>query len=176
MSKKARIILTQKEREALISNAIDKRTEKRLTAKQYLSQLQRLDVSIKQKKEEHENLLLLAQSFGGISYDDVRVQSSGSQDKMAGKVSAAVDLEAQIKQELQEFLQKRHTVINQIQALENPAHIELLYKRYVQYKPLEVVAAEMGYTFDWTRRLHGEALRNFEETHIIKHEPHTNSL
>lgn len=166
MRKKARIVLTQAEREALISNAIDSKTEKRLTAKQYLSQIQRLDVAIRQKKEEHENLLLLAQSFSGIRYDDIRVQSSAAQDKMAAKVTTAVDLEAQIMSELRGFLEKRHTVINQIQGLANPAHIELLYKRYVQYKPLEVIAVEMGYTYVWTKTIHGDALRIFEETYL----------
>lgn len=159
---KRKSIITQKERQTIIENAVSKNTAKRLTAKRYLGQLQRLNDSITQKQEERESLLLMASSFGGKGYDDVRVQSSGQPDKMAAKVISAVDLEKEISREIDEFLNKKHTIINQIQAMETDSHAELLYKRYVQYKSLEVISVEMSYTFDWIRHLHGMALQAFE--------------
>ena len=67
-----------------------------------------------------------------------------------------LDLEAEIDKEIDGFVNKKHQIINQIQ---------VLFKRYVEFMRLEVVAVEMGYTYQYTRDLHGNALRNFERSY-----------
>ena len=55
--------------------------------------------------------------------------------------------------------------INQIQALQNPKHIDILYKHYVEFKRLEIVAVEMNFTYQYIVELHGTALKEFQLTH-----------
>lgn len=135
-------------------------------AKEYLQQLKRLDVIIKQKSKEVNDLRLKSKSTSSIDYSKEKVQTSSSGEasfvKLIGRI---VDLEAEISQEINTFIDEKHKIINQIQALNNSKYIEVLYKHYVEFKRLEVVAVEMDFTYQYTRELHGYALQDFERTY-----------
>lgn len=137
-----------------------------MTAKEYLQQLQRLDTLINQKIKEVDDLRLKSRCFGGIDYSKERVQTSPSGDapfvKLIGRI---VDLEAEINAEIDAFVGERHRIINQIQALKNSKYIEILYKHYVEFKRLEVVAVEMNFTYQYVVELHGYALKDFQTTY-----------
>lgn len=137
-----------------------------MKAKEYLQQLQWLDIVINQKIKEVEDLRLKSKSTSSIDYSKEKVQTSPSKEasfvKLLGRI---VDLEAEISQEINIFVEKKHKIINQIQALNNSKYIEVLYKHYVEYKRLEVIAVEMNFTYQYTRELHGHALQDFERTY-----------
>lgn len=59
----------------------------------------------------------------------------------------------------------KHKIINQIQSLKNSKYIEILYKHYVEFKRLEVVAVEMNFTYQYVVELHGYALKDFQTTY-----------
>lgn len=137
-----------------------------MKAKEYLQQLQRLDTVINQKIKEAHDLRLKTRSIGDIDYSKERVQTSTSGDapfvKLLGRIA---ELEAEINAEIDAFVDKKHKIINQIQGLRNSIYIEILYKRYVEFKKIEIIALEMGYTYQYTRELHGYALKEFEKTY-----------
>lgn len=137
-----------------------------MKAKEYLQQLQRLDTVINQKIKEVQDLRLKSQSTGSVDYSKESVQTNLSGDapfvKLIGRI---IDLEAEINAEIDAFVDEKHKVINQIQALKNSKYIEILYKHYVEFKRLEVVAVEMNFTYQYTRELHGYALQDFETTY-----------
>ena len=134
-----------------------------MKAKEYLQQLQRLDTVINQKIKELEGLRAALFNIGSIDYSKERVQSSPSGGapfvSLTGRI---LDLEAEIDREIDCFVNKKHQIINQIQGLSNATHIQVLFKRYVEFKRLEVVAVEMGYTYGYIKHLHGYALQDFE--------------
>lgn len=74
-------------------------------AKEYLQQLKRLDIVIKQKSKEVDDLHLKSKSIGSIDYSKERVQTSPSGEasfvKLIGRI---VDLEAEISQEINNFI------------------------------------------------------------------------
>lgn len=137
-----------------------------MKAKEYLQQLKRLDTVINQKIKELGDLRSMSTSAGGFDYSKERVQSSPSGDapfvKLIGRI---IDLEEEINAEIDAFVDKKHEIINQIQALKDDKFIDLLYKRYVEYKRLEVISVEMNYTYQYTKELHGYALQEFERTY-----------
>lgn len=141
-----------------------------MKAKEYLQQLQRLDTVINQKIKEVHDLRLQAQSTGGLDYSKERVQTSPSGDapfvKLIGRV---IDLEVEINAEIDRYVDEKHKIINEIQALKDADHISLLYKRYVEFKKFEVIAVEMNYTYRYVLNMHGYALKDFEEQ-IIKND------
>ena len=55
----------------------------------------------------------------------------------------------------------KHKIINEIQGLGNILHIDILFKKYVQYKSLELIAVETGYSYDYVKHAHGYVLENF---------------
>lgn len=137
-----------------------------MKAKEYLQQLQRLDTVINQKIKEVDDLRLKSRSVGSIDYSKERVQTSPSGDapfvKLIGRI---IDLEAEINAEIDAFVDDKHKIINQIQGLKNSKYIEILYKHYVEFKRLEVVAVEMNFTYQYVVELHGYALKDFQTTY-----------
>lgn len=137
-----------------------------MKAKEYLQQLQRLDTMINQKIKELGDLRLMSQSVGGIDYSKERVQSSPSGDAPFVKpVLRMIELEQEINAEIDRFVDEKHEIINQIQALQNQKHIDILYKHYVEFKRLKIVAVEMNFTYQYIVELHGTALKEFQLTH-----------
>lgn len=137
-----------------------------MKAKEYLQQLQRLDTVINQKIKEVDDLRLKSRSVGSIDYSKERVQSSPSGDAPFVKpVLRMIELEQEINAEIDRFVDEKHEIINQIQALQNPKHIDILYKHYVEFKRLEVVAVEMNFTYQYVVELHGYALKDFQTTY-----------
>jgi hypothetical protein len=135
-----------------------------MKAKEYLQQLQRLDTVINQKIKEVHDLRLQAQSGGGLDYSKERVQSSPSGDAPFVKpICRIIDLEAEINAEIDRFVDEKHKIINQIQGLKNSDYINLLYKRYVEFKSLEKICVEMNFSYDYIKHLHGYALQDFED-------------
>ncbi len=133
-------------------------------AKEYLQQLKRLDIVIKQKSKEVDDLHLKSKSIGSIDYSKERVQTSPSGEALFVKlIGRIVDLETEISQEINTFIDEKHKIINQIQKLNNTDYIRLLYKRYVEYKSLEHICVEMDFSYDYIKHLHRCALKDFED-------------
>lgn len=137
-----------------------------MRAKEYLQQLRRLDTVIDQKIKELDDLKVKSTCIGGFDYSKERVQTSPSGDApYVRTVSRIVDLNEEINREIDDFVDLKHKIINQIQGLANTNHIKLLFKRYIEYKRLEVISVEMNYTYQYTKELHGHALQEFERTY-----------
>ena len=129
--------------------------------KEYLRQLHRLELCIEQRQEELNRLRELIGSHA-IDYGE-RVQTSPSADSIPDEVIRRADLEADISRKIERFLQLKHKIINEIQLLDNAVYVNILYKRYVEYKTLEEIAVEMNYSYRQIKRLHGLALLDFKK-------------
>lgn len=139
---------------------------RRLTeTKRYLSQVYALNCRIENKKSERDQLRELATSVSSFTNTE-RVQTSSNQDKMGDTVAKIVDLETEITATIVEYLSKKEEVIKTIESVENINMYNLLYKRYVEGKPLTSIAEEMGFSEDYVKHLHGDALNIVKK---IKH-------
>lgn len=129
------------------------------TPKEYLRQLRTAEIKIEQKEEELERLKASLESIS-TGTDSERVQTT-PRDKVSEEVPQKVDLEEEINADLGALLMLRNKIINEIQSMDNPVYINILYKRYVQYKSLEEIAVEMNYAYGYIKRIHGHALLAF---------------
>ncbi len=135
-------------------------------AKEYLQQLQRLDTVINQKIAELNDLRRKAEGIGSIDYAKDKVQTSPAGDALfVSMVGRIADLEAEISAEIARYMKEKHLIISQMQSLPNVNHVSLLYKRYVEFKSFEIIAAEMGFAYQYIIELHREALRDFQTTY-----------
>lgn len=137
-----------------------------MKAKEYLQQLQKLDIVINQKLQELYELKKM-QDIKAVDYTQEKVHCS----KQYGATFEAIlikiiDMENEINAEIDSFIDMKHCIINQIQTLDNSKYMQVLYKRYVEYKRLEMVACEMAYTFQYVVLLHGQALKDFEQNFL----------
>ena len=139
-----------------------------MTAKEYLQQLHKANVIINQRNQEKADLRVMLSSIGSFDYSKERVQTSLSAGAGYEKqIANLIDLENEIDQLIDEYINLKHKIIGEIHELQNSKHIEILYKRYVEEKRIERVALEMNYTFQYVVFLHGNALKEFSEKHSI---------
>lgn len=134
-----------------------------MKAKEYLQQLKLLDVKIDQKLKQAGDLRQMAQVTGALDCSKDRVQTSPSEDSLSNAVIRYLSLEEEIDRQIDQFVDLKNLIINQIQELKDVNYVQVLFKRYVEYKALEVIAVEMGYTYQYVRILHGHALQDFEK-------------
>ena len=132
-----------------------------VTPKEYLRQLRVFSIKIQQKKEELESLKAAAENVTA-SIDNERVQTS-PKDRMPEDISRIVDLENEIREDTHRLIFMKDKIINEIHKLNNPVYIEILYKRYVEYKSLEEISVELSYSYIHVKRLHGYALQAFRK-------------
>ena len=53
--------------------------------------------------------------------------------------------------------------ISSIEQLSNDTYRDVLYKRYAEYKSFEQISVEMGYVYNYTCNLHGDALKELSK-------------
>lgn len=135
---------------------------KSLSAKQYLEQLEIIDVKIRQMEEELKSLRSDACSVSGVEYGREKVQSSRSNDPLGHAVTRYVALHDEIREGMNRFADIKHQVVKEIQSLNNANHIQVLFKVYVQYKSLKAASNEMGMSYQYVRKIHQSALDAFK--------------
>lgn len=136
------------------------------TPKEYLRQLRTAEIKIEQKEEELERLKSSLESIS-TGTDGERVQTT-PRDRLSEEITRIVDLEKEINSDLGAMLMLRNKIINEIQSMDNPVYINILYKRYVEYKSLEEIAVEMNYSYRQIKRLHGISLQGFRKCYHEK--------
>lgn len=132
-----------------------------MTTKSYLEQIERLDRMIQNKLSEINQLKHMAVSIT-ISPKEVNVQISPDNDKMGNAVAKIIDLEKETDKLVDEYIDKRKHIIEQIDSIEDTNMYHVLSERYISRKELSVIAVEMGYSFKQVCRIHGNALVEFE--------------
>lgn len=153
---------------AVTGTAAYKRQERggKMQAKQYLQELKRLDTCISHKLQEKQ--AMYTSTVGAVRTDRERARASTGTDALPDLIARIEDMEQEIDRQLDAYLWLKHRIINQIHGLGNEAHISLLHKRYVKFKQLEEIAAEMNYTYSYARALHGKALAEFERRFVAE--------
>lgn len=127
----------------------------------YLKQIERLDKMIQNKLSEINHLKTIATSIN-ISPKDVNVQISSDKDRMGSAVTKLIDLERETDKLIDDYIDKRKRIIEQIDSMEDTNMYHVLSEKYVNQKDLSVIAVEMGYSFKQVCRIHGNALVEFE--------------
>lgn len=137
-----------------------------MTAKEYLRQIRALDKRIENVRKELESLRSDAYSVPGIRYDKDVVQGGRRHDPMVDMVSRFEEKDREMDEMISVYIEIRSRIVKQINALDDPVHIELLYLRYIDGLTFEQIAAAMHYTERWTQILHGRALQSFTSKFI----------
>lgn len=143
--------------------------KKVLSAREYLGQLEELDIKINQDLERLEEMKTDACNPGGIDYSRDRVQTSISGDKLGGQVTRYVTLNEYINAEIDRFADAKEQIISEIRGMHHKHYINILYKIYVQFKSIREAAGEMKISYSYAVELHKKALKAFSETYKNLH-------
>ena len=134
---------------------------KKSKAQLYLERVEMIDSIIKNKLIEQRQwkdvALGITANMGGE-----KVQSSGSQSKMADAINKCVDMEAEIDRFVDKLVDTKKEVIQIIEMLDSPTEYNVLHMRYIQYKSLQEIADHYGKEYGWATTTHGRALANVQ--------------
>jgi DNA-directed RNA polymerase specialized sigma24 family protein len=132
-----------------------------LDVKEYLSQVKKLDLQIKNKLIEKQQWKDIALGITA-NMDTERVQSSGSQSKMADAIVKLVDIEAEIDSLIDKLIDTKKDVIQTIEGLSSPLQYDVLHLHYIQFMTLQEIADKYGMSYDWAKQAHKRALKNVQ--------------
>lgn len=133
-----------------------------MKAKEYLMQIKRMDKLTENKQAEINRLEELVQSTTALNVSD-KVQTSGSKDRLGDIVSKICDLKNELTADIEKWVDLKGEVISVIDQLDDVDLIDLLYKRYFQFKTWEKISCDMNYTYRWVTKLHGKALAEVQK-------------
>lgn len=132
-----------------------------MTPKEYLKQIEHLENQAAHLCFELEAAESTVSRIRAIRYDNVKVQN-GTRPHEASferEIDRVIELRDKLVSKIAETDLKRHEIISVLNALPNVNHSRLLFKLYVEHKPLAQCADELNYSYDYTVELHRKALK-----------------
>ena len=135
-----------------------------MTTKEYLNQIHKIDLMIEAKLDEIASLREMACRIT-IPTNSEKVKTSLKTDKLTDTVDRIIRVEKEIDKMVEELIQKRKTIIGQIDAIEDPDYYSFLTYRYIQQLPTKEIASKMGIAHSAMFRTQKEALQEFEKIH-----------
>lgn len=130
-------------------------------AKEYLKQVEKLDVRIRNKLIEQRQWRDIALGITA-NMEGERVQSSGAKSKMADAIGRCVDMEAEIDSLIDTLVDLKKEVIQTIEQLDSAVEYDVLHRRYIQFQDLQDIADHYGKEYGWATTTHGRALKNVQ--------------
>ena len=131
-----------------------------MTAKEYLRQLKTLDNMINAKLLEKERMRALATK--GTSNLEERVQDSGS-GGIENTIIKITELERQINADIDKLVDLKTEASQLIDSIEDSNYKTVLSMYYVSNVTFEQMAEYMNYSVAGIFKIHGYALREFNE-------------
>ena len=131
-----------------------------MTAKEYLRQLKTLDNVINAKLLEKERIRALATKVTSNLGERVQGSGSGGIENIIIKIT---ELEAQINADIDRLVDLKAEASQIIDILEDNKHKAILSMYYVSNLTFEQVAENTDISSRWVRKIHGKALKKFEE-------------
>ena len=131
--------------------------EKKMTAKEYLSQVYKIDQRIDSKLEQITQLHALATKATSVISGS---PASGARNvhRMEDIIARIDLLERSIDKDIDELLDLKEEVMHTIRRIDNPEYRTVLEQRYLNCRKFEDIAAGMGYSLDYCFALHRKAL------------------
>lgn len=133
-----------------------------MRSKDYLNQAFQIEKRIAAKAEQIESLRAVVTKVT-TTLSDVKVQSSLKVSRMEDTIAKMMDLEEELKTDMDELIAIKSEVMRTIRQVPDPEQQLLLEKRYLCYEKWEDISIDLNISIQHTFRLHGEALKKIEE-------------
>lgn len=135
--------------------------EKKSKAQIYLERVKMLDEIIDNKLIEQRQWKELAMKITA-NMGGEKVQSSGSQSKMADAVIKCLAAEEEIADAVDNFISEKKQIVHTLESLYSPTEYKILHMRYIQHISLNDIADMMRKEYTWVTTTHGRALKSVE--------------
>lgn len=134
-----------------------------MTAKDYLQTIYNIQCRIDRLNARRKDLMDKLYSYGIQTTDGNHVQTSVSGDRLSEVIGILDEVERKMVAEIRSLIQQKQVISVQIETLPNERYRRVLFDRYVLCKRWELIATEYDKSIRWVYRMHGRALKLFEE-------------
>lgn len=128
-----------------------------MSAEQYLERIKKIDEMIRNKKEDHQRWVEIAEGLGGFSVGD-KVQSSRNLRQIPDAIGRYIDIE----QEINDLEQERQRIIKTIEKLPIDEY-KILYGIYVKDSTMKDLAYSLGKSYRWVKQKRVDGLERVAE-------------
>lgn len=136
-----------------------------MTAKQYLSRIEKLDMLIESKKDELNSFRDTLPALPSQNLSEERVQTSPQKDaSFTRSIERVMEMEAAIDK----YRDERQEIIDNIYSLSSISYIKVLSQKYIYHKSLRMVSKELEYSYDWVMKSHKAGLSEIEKLIVAK--------
>lgn len=132
-----------------------------MNAKEFLRKVKKLDKLIANKMIEIRQWKEIAENTTANMTGE-RVQSSHNPQKIADAIGRYIDLEAEIRADIEALIAAKKDVLAVIEQLEATEY-DILHKIYVQHLSLWDVADAYNRTYSWVTTVHGQAVKHTQD-------------
>lgn len=132
-----------------------------MTTKEYLWQVDRLNSMIDNKLAEIYQMKTLVCSIS-VTNESEKVKKTFNQDKMGDTIAKIVDMETETNKMIDDMLELKKKIIQQIEYIENTKYYDVLFCRYIRKMTYEKIAEKLNYSIVQVFRIHEKALEEFE--------------
>lgn len=136
-----------------------------MTAKEYLQQVKVKDARIRNLQRDMAALRGLMFSLGNSSVEGERVQTSPDPDKFGTLYSKIDGKERQIVESIDDLVDFKLRVTEEIGQLKDDRYIDILYRKYILCQSWKEIATEKEYSIRYAQNLNGQALLEFAKTY-----------
>lgn len=128
-----------------------------MTAKQYLGRAYRLDLKIKLKLEQLQQLKALATKLT-VTLQPDKVSGSRTRSPMEEAVLKIMATEEKLNTQIDHYVDVKQEIAELIEGIGVEEERLLLEQRYLCFRSWEQIAVEMDYCYSYVHRLHHRAL------------------
>ena len=129
--------------------------------KEYLKEI-KFKQQYLQRLKKRRNTLHLDVSFGGIDYSADRIQTT-PKNKLEEALVRLSDRMEQLDEKIAKVSLEIDDRISSIEKLSDEVFRNILFKRYVEDKSFEQISMELGYAYNYTCTIHGDALKELSK-------------
>lgn len=134
-----------------------------MTAKEYLNRVRRQNYILKQTEKEMNEVRADILTLRASSLSE-HVSGSKNSDT-ADKYIRLESYMEKVNAEWDKLIDMRNAAKDLIGAMPDPMHRAVLYARYINGQRWEDIAMDMHYSWKGIFKLHGQALRVFDQMH-----------
>ena len=136
-----------------------------MTAKQYLSRIEKLDMLIENKKDELNSFRDTLPALPSQNLSEERVQTSPQKD---ASFTRSIERVMEMETAIDKYRDERQEIIDNIYSLSIISYIKVLSRKYIYHKSLRMVSKELEYSYDWVMKSHKAGLSEIEKLIVAK--------
>ena len=126
-----------------------------------LFRVEQLHKSIVKKEEHILWLRSIVDSAKSPQLKKDKIQTSIDIDKMSRVMSEIIDEERELEEMKSEYLELQVIVLHKIERIDADLQRKVLKMRYLDFKTLADISADLGYSYDHIKRTHKKALHHY---------------